>query len=226
VNCVEGGLIIEGKLHPTFDVALLTFKDYKRLLCDKFPMFAKDGTELQQGTFLCRIGFPFPEFTNFEYDKVNDRIRWTDKGRINTPRFPIEGMVTRRLVRGDVRWGFELSTPGLKGQSGGPAFDTDGRIWDMQSGTNHLDLQFDVNKDLFRCGRKVHVTEHAFLHVGHCVDINTLKASCALIRLSLWNGEARGVGNFVSPSVSPGRVKIGKLLITRAQHKNCSIDCK
>jgi hypothetical protein len=175
-NCVEeGGVEIEVRLHPSVDVALLKFEKYKKLLCNKFPVFAKDGSALKQGKSLCRVGFPFPEFTNFEYDEAAEEIRWTNKGRKDTPSFPIEGMVTRHLVSEGVAWGFELSTPGLKGQSGGPAFDTDGRIWGMQAGTNHLDLHFDVNKDVLRSGRKLHVMEHAFLHVGHCVHVDVLK---------------------------------------------------
>jgi hypothetical protein len=175
VNCAEGKLELEWKLHPTFDVALLKFKNYAKLLCDKFPVFAKDVRDLKQGKFLCHMGFPFPEFTNFEYDNVNDRIGWTNKGRIGSPSFPIEGMVTRHLAKDGERWGFELSTPGLRGQSGGPAFDVDGRIWGMQAATKHLDLQFDVNKDVFRSGRKEHVTDYAFLRVGRCVDSRVIK---------------------------------------------------
>jgi hypothetical protein len=157
------------------DLALLKFKNYTKLLCDKFPTFAKDGSELKPGKNICRLGYPFPEFTNFEFDKHADELRWTNKGRQTTPFFPMEAMVTRRIANDDGIFGFELSTPGLKGQSGGPAFDADGRIWGMQAATKHLDLQFDVNKDVFRAGRKVHVTEHAFLHVGQCVHIDILK---------------------------------------------------
>jgi hypothetical protein len=86
-------------------------------------------------------------------------------------------MVTRHL--GDAAGavvGFELSTPGLRGQSGGPAFDTDGRVWGMQFGTNHLDLNFDVDVDVVRDGNKKHVKDSAFLHVGHCVHVDALKA--------------------------------------------------
>jgi hypothetical protein len=45
----------------------------------------------------------------------------------------------------------------------------------MQVSTTHLDLDFDVNTDLLRGGRKVHVTDYAFLHVGRCIDVTTLK---------------------------------------------------
>lgn len=127
------------------------------------------------GKFLCRLGFPFPEFTNFEYDSATDQIRWTSTGRLDTPRFPIEGMVTRHLVGPAGVIGFELSTPGLRGQSGGPAFDSQGRVWGMQAATNHLDLDFDVDIDVLRNGQTRRVKDSAFLHVGHCIHVDILK---------------------------------------------------
>jgi len=176
INCVEGKLTIDLKLHPSVDLALLKFKNYDKLLCNKFPRFAKDSGILKPGKFICRLGFPFPEFTNFEHDEAGDKMQWTTAGKEDTPCFPIEGMLTRHLGKqGDIV-GFELSTPGLKGQSGGPAFDSDGLIIGMQCATNHLDLQFDLNKDVFRSGRKVHVLERTFLHVGHCVHLDVMKA--------------------------------------------------
>ena len=176
VNCIEGPLNLETRFHPSLDVALLKFNNFTRLLCTTFPLFAHDGAALMQGKFICRLGFPFPEFTNFTYDAGADEIRWTTTGRRDTPRFPIEGMMTRHLVdQGGAVVGFELSTPGLKGQSGGPAFDVEGRVWGMQSATNHLDLDFDVDVDVLRGGQKRRVKESAFLHVGHCVHVDVLK---------------------------------------------------
>lgn len=177
VNCIEGSLDLEIIHHPTLDVALLHFKNFTKLLCTTFPIFAKDTTNLKQGKFLCRLGFPFPEFTNFQYIENSDTIDWTTTGRTDTPIFPIEGMLTRHLVSetGQVV-GFELSTPGLRGQSGGPAFDVEGKIWGMQSATNHLDLNFDVNIDVIRNGEKKNVRNSAFLHVGHCMHVDVLKS--------------------------------------------------
>lgn len=176
VNCIEGPLGIEGRMHGSLDVALLKFRNFTRLLCTTFPVFANDGGLLKQGKSLCRLGFPFPEFTNFEYDAAADEIRWTVSGRLDTPRFPIEGMVTRHVAGqpGQVA-GFEMSTPGLRGQSGGPVFDVDGRVWGMQSATNHLDLDFDVDVEVLRVGKKQRVKDSAFLHVGHCVHVDVLK---------------------------------------------------
>lgn len=177
VNCIEGTLDLELILHPTLDLALLHFKNYTNLLCTSFPIFPKDTANLKQGKFLCRLGFPFPEFTNFEYIQSTDTIDWTNTGRTDTPIFPIEGMLTRHLASETGQLvGFELSTPGLRGQSGGPAFDTDGNVWGMQSATNHLDLNFDVNIDVVRNGEKKNVRDNAFLHVGHCIHVNVLKA--------------------------------------------------
>lgn len=175
INCVDGPLDLKGVLHPTADLALLKFTGYKKLLCDHFPMFAADGGSLKPGKLLCRLGYPFPEFTNFRYNKDADEIEWTKEGRESTPRFPLEGMVTRTLNDGATTFGFELSTPGLKGQSGGPAFDSDGRIWGVQFATNHLDLDFDVNMDVVRAGKRRPVQDYAFLRVGHAIRIDLLK---------------------------------------------------
>ncbi|MDO8716542.1 MAG: serine protease [Dehalococcoidales bacterium] len=177
IDCVEGNLKFRVLVHPKYDVALIKFSDYTKLLCDSFPTFPADASGLQQGKYLCRLGFPFPEFTNFAYDDNLDKIAWTSSGRIGTPRFPIEGMVTRHLVdEKDVIFAFEMSTPGLKGQSGGPAFDTQGRVWGMQFATNHLDLDFDINQEVLRQGKKKQVTDSAFLHVGYCIHADILKS--------------------------------------------------
>ena len=62
-----------------------------------------------------------------------------------------------------------------RGQSGGPVFDTQGRIWGVQSLTKHLDLDFDINQTVLRAGKPKHVSESAFLHAGECIDVNVIK---------------------------------------------------
>lgn len=173
-NCVDNMSSFELQLHPNLDVALIHFQGFTNLGCKVFPVFPSEG-EPKQGMFLCRLGFPFAEFSNYAYDSATDKISWTDSGRKDTPRFPIEGMLTRHLVHDNKVIGFEMSTPGLRGQSGGPVFDTNGVIWGMQSATSHLDLDFDVNQEVLRNGKKKRVNDSAFLHVGHCVHINVLK---------------------------------------------------
>jgi len=175
VGCVDQVTQMRITVHPDLDLALLKFESGK-ILCDAFPVFAAQGNELKQGKSLCRLGFPFPEFTNFHYDTTTDSTSWTKQGRQDSPRFPLEGMVTRHLAgAGGAVFGFEMSTPGLRGQSGGPAFDVEGRIWGMQSATNHLDLAFDVDAEVVREGRRKRVHDSAFLHVGLCVHVNAMK---------------------------------------------------
>jgi hypothetical protein len=177
VNCVEGGKDLQIIEHKEVDAALIRFQNYTRLLCDTFPIFPSDTSSLQQGKFLCRLGFPFPEFTDFKYDKDKDQIVWTDTGRHDTPRFPIEGMLTRHVGKDkDHVVGFELSTPGLRGQSGGPAFDVDGKVWGVQSQTKHIDLDFDIDLKVMRNGKEKRVTDSPFLHTGRCVHVDTLKS--------------------------------------------------
>lgn len=108
-------------------------------------------------------------------NQVTKVTAWTNIGRQNTPQFPLEGMVTRHLSGPGGVIGFEMSTPGLRGQSGGPAFDAEGRVWGIQAATAHLDLNFDVDMQVVRQGVKKPVKESAILHVGHCMHVDVLK---------------------------------------------------
>jgi len=163
--------------HPKYDLSILIFEDFKNPLYQSHARFLKDGSGLKQGKFLCRLGFPFPEFTNFRYNEATDNIEWTNSGQIETPRFPIEGMLTRHLISEKEIFGIELSSPGLRGQSGGPLFNADGIICGMQTGTNHLHLGFDMKNFEYRInGRNIKVTNQPFLHVGHCIHVDIIKS--------------------------------------------------
>jgi hypothetical protein len=177
MGCVEGKLELKMNIHKKYDIALIKFENYTRLLCNAFPVFPADTSGLQPGKMLCRLGYPFPEFTNFEYDEISDTLIWNDKGRKSTPRFPIEGMITRRVLDDEGKvFAFEMSTPGLRGQSGGPVFDTEGKVWGIQSQTAHRDLDFDVDQEVIRLGTKKRITDSAFLHVGICLHVDVLKS--------------------------------------------------
>ena len=176
LGCVEGPLDMKVIPHATLDMALLKFNGFSKILCENYPVFGRDGADLKQGMSICRLGFPFPEFTNYGYDAINDAIVWTQSGQELTPRFPIDGMLTRHVGDTDGKIiAFELSTPGIRGQSGGPAFDVDGRVWGMQSLTRHLDLDFDVDVEVQRGSRTRRVQDSAFLHVGGCIHVDPIK---------------------------------------------------
>jgi hypothetical protein len=136
----------------------------------------KDDSQIKQGKYLCRYGFPFPEFNNFLYDATIDDINFISTGTTGTPAFPIDGIITRHLADASGITGIEMSTPGLRGQSGGPLFDSNGIVYGMQFATNHLHLGFDMrNIEINADGKKLKVHNQPFLHVGLCVHAGRIK---------------------------------------------------
>ncbi|HVK97861.1 MAG TPA: trypsin-like peptidase domain-containing protein [Flavisolibacter sp.] len=177
LNCVQSFDGVEVTPHPKYDLAIIRLINPKNFYYNSYARFIRTGTEIKQGSYLCRLGFPFPEFQNFRYNASSDSIQWTNTGVTATPRFPIEGMVTRHLGDENGIFGIEMSTPGLKGQSGGPLFDSQGVIHGMQFATNHLHLGFDMkNKELIANGEKIKIGNYQpFLHVGLCIHAEVIK---------------------------------------------------
>lgn len=176
VECVDSISGYSWILHPKYDLAILKFNDYKSLLYKDYAIFQKDTNQIKQGEFLCRLGFPFPEFNNFKYNETTDDIEWTNDGIKLSPRFPIEGMVTRFLAEENILYGIEMSTPGLKGQSGGPLFNKDGIVYGMQFSTKHLHLGFDiVDKEIMHNNKIKKVSDYSFIHLGQCIHVETIK---------------------------------------------------
>lgn len=176
INCVTAykGLAIH--LHPTQDLAVIQFRDFDSKQYQGYARFLKDSRLVKQGRYLCRLGYPFPEFTNYQYNKNTGDIEWLNTGRINTPSFPIDGIVTRHIGESNGVVGIEMSTPGLRGQSGGPLFDKNGVIYGMQSSTRHLHLGFDqVNREVITEGHRKRVSNYPFLNVGQCVHVDVIK---------------------------------------------------
>ena len=69
-----------------------------------------------------------------------------------------------------------MSTPGLRGQSGGPLFDSDGLVYGMQYMTSHLHLGFDIkDKEIVHDGKKTKVSNYPFLNIGHCIHVDRIK---------------------------------------------------
>ncbi len=178
LNCFDKLEQITTHVHPTLDLAIIEFKGFNKILYNSHATFVKDSSTIKQGQYLCRIGFPFPEFSNFMHNPATDDIEWTNTGNPNSPTFPIDGIITRftaDAVEGVS--GIEMSTPGLRGQSGGPLFDKDGKIYGMQFATSHLHLGFDVqDKEIMNNGKKTKVSNYPFLHVGICVHVDKIKA--------------------------------------------------
>lgn len=177
VSCVDQYQELTIDMHPTQDLAILRFNGFGRALYRSCATFLRDTSRVKPGRSLCRLGYPFPEFTNFRYNPAADDIEWTTEGRIASPRFPIDGIITRLLSDNGSITGIEMSTPGLRGQSGGPLFDTNGLIYGMQSATRHLHLGFDIeDREVLVNGRRSRVSNYPFLNVGQCVHVDVIKA--------------------------------------------------
>ena len=187
VNSVAGFTGIKSFAHPTLDLAILIFEGFNHRLYASHATFVKDPNKIKQGKSLCRLGYPFPEFNNFHHNPLTDDIEWTDTGNGNSPRFPMDGIITRFGGDGSQIISIELSTPGLRGQSGGPLFDTDCLVYGMQYMTSHLHLGFDIkDKEMMIEGKKMSVSNYPFLHVGHCIHVDRIKEFLAFHKIKFY----------------------------------------
>ncbi|GAB3251586.1 hypothetical protein GCM10027347_10110 [Larkinella harenae] len=189
VNTVDRFTEITYHFHPTQDLAVIQFKGYNQLKYNAFATFLRDSSKVKPGRTLCRLGYPFPEFTNYRFNSDLDDIEWTTEGRSNTPRFPIDGIITRLRGENNEIVGIEMSTPGLRGQSGGPLFDTNGIIYGMQSSTRHLHLGFDIeDREVIVNGRQTRVSNYPFLNVGQCVHVDIIKKFLRDLNIKFYEG--------------------------------------
>jgi hypothetical protein len=171
-----------GRLHPFDPVSI-----------KRYPLFKDPSKDFAPGTSLCKLGYPFHYITPTWDDSRGEFS--LPPGSLPLPLFPMDGIFTRtqilQIPPGSPQPNYplkrvETSTPGLKGQSGGPIFDVKGTIWAIQCITQHLRLGFDPPVPGGRRGEK----EHQFLNSGLGVHPETI---FDLLR-------ERGVNNFqISP---------------------------
>lgn len=194
INSVRPITTSDFHLHPTLDLAIIIFKGFANKAYQSYATFVKDPNKIKQGRYLCRLGYPFPEFNNFTFNQATNDIEWTNTGNMATPLFPIDGIITRFVAAPvpnskPVIGAIEMSTPGLRGQSGGPLFDSDGLVYGMQSATTHLHLGFDLNNhEVLSNGKRTFVSNHPFLHVGHCVHVDRIKEFLTHHKVKFYEG--------------------------------------
>lgn len=177
VGCFDKISGFDCHMHPFADLAIIRFKGFSQIYYQSIARFIRDDSLARPGRMLCRLGFPFPEFNNYNYNYQKDDIEWTKEGNSRSPSFPIEGIITRLIAQQGTIAGIEMSSPGLRGQSGGPLFDAEGFIYGMQSSTRHLHLGFDLENFEIPMGSGTKkVTNMPFLHVGQCVHASIIKS--------------------------------------------------
>lgn len=106
--------------HSQHDLSIIIFENYGKRLYKSYARFVRDNFTLKPGLSVCKLGFINPQFTNYTYDRGKDEIEWTGYTDRAPVFYPVEGIITRNLIRGYYVYGLEISTPGLCGQSGGP----------------------------------------------------------------------------------------------------------
>jgi hypothetical protein len=161
----KDGVRIEGfKFDKLADLAVGKLEPFAADEIKAYPILRSPSEEIFPGTSLCRLGFPFHQITATFDETTGFKLA---EGVLPMPRFPNDGIHTRTCMVLDQKSGrtakfLETSTPGLRGQSGGPIFDVEGRICGIQSQTMHLPLGFAPPvKD-----GKTETKEHQFMNVG------------------------------------------------------------
>jgi hypothetical protein len=169
----DGIDIQEFHIYGDHDIALLRIDKKFIQGFNDFPRI-KDPNSIKWGTSLCKLGYPFYPI-NATFDEATKKFSFPPN-LLPIPRFPIEGMYTRNLIAGKSQDGtmdimyLETSSPGLKGQSGGPIFDSEGHIYAIQSKNVTLPLGFKGTVEIN--GKKVE--ENQFINVGIGVHTQTI----------------------------------------------------
>jgi len=154
------------KALPKGDILVGRLEPFEQTMVKAYPVIKDPSKSLDPGTSLCKLGYPFHEL-KASFDETKN-IFTLAPGVVPLPVFPIEGIYTRNATMGkskdkkyEIKF-LETSSPGLRGQSGGPIFDTNGTIWAIQSRTHHFPLGFSpkVKKN----GKETE--ENQFLNVG------------------------------------------------------------
>lgn len=172
MNCFHNGILESIIFHNNYDLAVIKFRDFDSVDTDEFPTFKDENTP---GESVCKLGFPWPTYDCFSYNKKTNEIEIKNDASFITPAFPIDGMITRTISdENGIEFAFETSTPGLRGQSGGPVFDCDGNVLGIQSATTSLDLMFDIDANVIRNNKEVHVSEKQFINLGIAISSNVI----------------------------------------------------
>ena len=161
----DGVQLQDLKRIPEGDWAIGRLEPFDSKAISVYPVL-KDPKDINPGTSLCKIGYPF-----YQVEATFNETTNTFGLAPNTlplPRFPIEGIFTRNIIaeksrdaRYEIKF-LETSSPGLRGQSGGPIFDSKGTVWAVQCRTVHFPLGF--NPKIKKNGHEIE--ENQFLNAG------------------------------------------------------------
>lgn len=165
-------VLVNGRVNGAADIAIGRLEPFDPALIEHYPLLRDaDADPILQGMSVCRLGFPFHDVPA-EFDTAENQFRLPEHA-FPVPRFALDGIVARFNRRngadGSSALFIETSTPGLRGQSGGPLLDRDGRVCGIQSQTAHVDLGFDAR---YATAGGEQITERQFLNVGVATHVD------------------------------------------------------
>ena len=170
----DGVVLRDAVIHRQLDICIGRLENFNSAWVETYPVLG-DPDRTRCGMSLCRLGFPFLHFdTDFDVERGAFRIPRMDSQKVI---FPNDCICTRHIDKGVSKDGkvelsyVETSTPGLKGQSGGPIVDTRGNVRAIQVSTTSFSLDFHpvVNYN----GQQV--VESQFMNIGLGVDIRVVR---------------------------------------------------
>lgn len=90
--------------------------------------------------------------------------------------YPVEGIITRNLIRGYYTYGLETSTPALPGQSGGPLIDTKGLVCGINTNTASLEFMYNFKMpDEKKISETVTISYQPKFLVSHCLHAGIIR---------------------------------------------------
>ncbi len=159
--------IVDIDVIPEADLLLGRLEPFDPASIDEYPVFKDPQSGLKAGTSLCKIGFSYTELAT-TYDHKTNKFDLDFKNLVPSP---VDGIYTKDILfrtpeerKIPIKF-IETSSPGLRGQTGGAVFDSDGRIWAIHSRTHHLPL--DTNAKVKEGTREREVEQ--FLSVSWAV---------------------------------------------------------
>ncbi len=162
---------------PPIDLAIGKLDPFDPAWVTEYPELKDPAKNFSAGASLCRSGYPFHSIMPTWDANLNGFV--LPQNAIPIPTFVIDGILTRLVnveaphIPGPPPFPmklFETSSPGLRGQSGGPVFDKNGAIWGLQTDTVSYALGFEPEVPHSSPGQKV----HQFLNVGRCIHVESI----------------------------------------------------
>ncbi len=136
----DGVQISDIRILPEGDLFVGRLSPFSPNACPSYPVF-KSPDDVGVGMALCKLGYPFQKI-RAAFREATGSFELSPEARALYC-FPMEGLSTRTLhagKSGDGRYDItflETSSPGLKGQSGGPILDATGTVWGILSRTDN-----------------------------------------------------------------------------------------